>query len=299
MTSPASSQLLVVEGLVSGYGGGDVLHEVSFSVAEGGITCVVGPNGSGKSTLLASISGLLRPKRGSITLHGTPIVGKSPRQVLSMGVVHVPQNHSLFREMTVRENIELGGYTLSRPLVARRRAEVEEMFPEMAGWAGKKAGSLSGGQQRLVEIARGLMLDPALVILDEPSMGLSPKVLKSVFDAVRLMHANGKTILLVEQNARAGLRMSTHGVVLENGRVRLAGTGREVLEHPEIGALYLGGAVTPVTTSDGAQDRDPDPPPGSTPGSTPAPGSTPGSTLAPGSTPGSTPAPGAAPRNAR
>jgi ABC-type branched-subunit amino acid transport system ATPase component len=246
MMSPAGSPVLVVEGLVAGYGGGDVLHEVSLSVAEGGITCVVGPNGAGKSTLLASISGLLRPKRGSITLHGESIVGKSPRQILGMGVVHVPQNHSLFREMTVRENIDLGGYTLAgRPLLARRRAHVEEMFPQIADWAAKKAGSLSGGQQRLVEIARGLMLDPGLVILDEPSMGLSPKVLKSVFDAVRMMNANGKTILLVEQNARAGLRMSTHGVVLENGRVRLAGTGREVLDHPEIGALYLGGAVKP------------------------------------------------------
>jgi ABC-type branched-subunit amino acid transport system ATPase component len=114
-------------------------------------------------------------------------------------------------------------------------------------WLGKKAGSLSGGQQRLVEFARCLMLDPTLVILDEPSMGLSPKVLKSVFDAVRMMNQQGKTVLLVEQNARAGLRLSSHGVVLENGQVRLAGTGREVLHHPEIGALYLGGAVTPGT----------------------------------------------------
>ena len=117
------------------------------------------------------------------------------------------------------------------------------MFPQVTEWLGKKAGSLSGGQQRLVEFARSLMLDPQLVILDEPSMGLAPKVLKSVFDAVRMMHAQGKTILLVEQNARAGLRLSTHGVVLENGQVRLAGTGQEVLDHPEIGALYLGGAV--------------------------------------------------------
>jgi branched-chain amino acid transport system ATP-binding protein len=146
--------------------------------------------------------------------------------------------------MTVRENIDLGGYTIAdRSLVARRRRAVEELFPEVGGWAGQKAGSLSGGQQRLVEFARGLMLDPDLVILDEPSMGLSPRALRSVFGAVRMMNAAGKTILLVEQNARAGLRLSTHGVVLENGRVRLAGTGREVLEHPEIGALYLGGSV--------------------------------------------------------
>jgi branched-chain amino acid transport system ATP-binding protein len=246
MTPRASEQALVVEGLVSGYGGADVLHDVSFSVPEGAITCVVGPNGAGKSTLLATISGLLRPKRGRITLHGESLAGKSPRQILQLGVVHVPQNHSLFRDMTVRENIELGGYILpNAAAVERRRAQVEEMFPQVAGWAKEKAGSLSGGQQRLVEFARCLMLDPALVILDEPSMGLAPKVLKTVLAAVRLMNAQGKTILLVEQNARAGLRLSSHGVVLENGRVRLAGSGVEVLEHPEIGALYLGGAVIP------------------------------------------------------
>jgi ABC-type branched-subunit amino acid transport system ATPase component len=243
--SPAE-HVLAVEGIVSGYGGADILHDVSLSVAQGGITCGVGPNGAGKSTLLATISGLLRPRRGTVTLLGEPVAGKSPRQILQMGLVHVPQNHSLFRDMTVRENLELGGYILPRARAVRRRAQVEEMFPQVAGWAQQKAGSLSGGQQRLVEIARGLMLDPALIILDEPSMGLSPKVLRSVFDAVRMLNASGKAILLVEQNARAGLRLSTHGVVLENGRVRLSGTGREVLEHPEIGALYLGGAVRPV-----------------------------------------------------
>ena len=241
---PESEPALVVDGVVAGYGGGDVLHGVSFTVAEGGLTCIVGPNGSGKSTLLATISGLLRPRRGSITFHGAALVGKNPRQILDLGVVHVPQNHSLFREMTVRENIDLGGYTIkSSSLLAERRSRVEEIFPEVAGWAKLKAGSLSGGQQRLVEFARSLMLDPGLVILDEPSMGLSPKVLKTVFGAVRQLRAAGKTILLVEQNARAGLRLSTHGVVLENGRVRLEGSGREVLEHPEIGVLYLGGAI--------------------------------------------------------
>jgi len=260
--SPASTPVLAVEGIVSGYGGADILHEVSLTVTEGGITCVVGPNGAGKSTLLATISGLLRPRRGQVTLLGEPVAGKSPRQILQMGLVHVPQNHSLFRDMTVRENLDLGGYTLSRPMVARRRARVEEMFPQVASWHGQKAGSLSGGQQRLVEIARGLMLDPALIILDEPSMGLSPKVLKSVFDAVRMLNAAGKSILLVEQNARAGLRLSTHGVVLENGRVRLSGTGREVLEHPEIGALYLGGAVRPAVDEPALNQPGADGPPG-------------------------------------
>ena len=251
----AGAPALVVEGIFAGYGGGDVLRGVSLEVVQGGITCVVGPNGAGKSTLLRAISGLMRPRQGQITLHGKPIVGRSPRQILKLGVVHVPQNHSLFREMTVRENIWLGAYILSdRRLAERRLDAVLEMFPQVTGWLPQKAGSLSGGQQRLVEFARSLMLDPSVVVLDEPSMGLAPKVLKSVFDAVRLMNAQGKTILLVEQNARAGLRLSTHGVVLENGQVRLSGSGKEVLEHPEIGDLYLGGAVTGGTANGAAAD---------------------------------------------
>jgi len=242
-TQPRS--VLTISDLVAGYGGGDVLRGVSLEVPEGGITCVVGPNGAGKSTLMATVSGLLRPRLGSIELDGQSLAGLSPRQVLRRGVVQVPQNHSLFRDMTVRENIELGGYILGdRALTARRTAAVFGMFPDLAGWAGKKAGSLSGGQQRLVEFARALMLEPRLLMLDEPSMGLAPKILRTVFDAIRQMSAAGVTILLVEQNARAGLRLSSHGVVMESGRVRLSGTGREVLENPEIGALYLGGAVS-------------------------------------------------------
>jgi branched-chain amino acid transport system ATP-binding protein len=276
MTSAAPDRVgqpaLVVDSLVAGYGGGDVLRGVSMTVAEGGITCVVGPNGAGKSTLLGTISGLLRPRLGSVSLRGQPLTGKNPRQILELGVVQVPQNHSLFRDMTVRENIELGGYILrDRSLVGRRLDTVVTTFPDITGWLGKKAGSLSGGQQRLVEFARCLMLDPGLVILDEPSMGLAPKILASVFDAVRTMNQQGKTILLVEQNARAGLRLSTHGVVLENGQVRLSGTGREVLEHPEIGALYLGGAVG--TTGNGATTAHgtaANPTPAGTPGADPA-----------------------------
>jgi ABC-type branched-subunit amino acid transport system ATPase component len=242
-----TDSVLAVEGVTAGYGGGDVLHDVSFSVPAGAITCIVGPNGAGKSTLLAVISGILKPRSGRVLHRGRPITGKSPREILRAGVVQVPQNHSLFPEMSVAENIELGGYTLrSRALVASRRAAVEALFPDVAAWARKKAGSLSGGQQRLVEFARCLMLDPDLVILDEPSMGLAPKTMRTVFGAVEEMNAGGKTILLVEQNARAGLRMAGHGVVLENGRVRLTGTGTEVLEHPEIGALYLGGQPTAV-----------------------------------------------------
>jgi ABC-type branched-subunit amino acid transport system ATPase component len=239
-----SEPLLVMDGVVAGYGGGDVLRGLTFDVPEGAITCVVGPNGAGKSTVMRVISGLLRPRQGTVTLRGEKLNGRSPRQILDLGVVQVPQNHSLFKDMTVHENIELGGYTIKdRARAASRIGDVYDLFPQVRGWTQLKAGALSGGQQRLVEFARALMLDPVLILLDEPSMGLSPKVLKSVFDAARQMNAAGATVLLVEQNARAGLKLSQHGVVMENGTVRLAGSGREVLEHPEIGELYLGGAA--------------------------------------------------------
>jgi branched-chain amino acid transport system ATP-binding protein len=244
MTTPVSEPALVLHGVVAGYGGGDVLRGVSFEVPDGAITCVVGPNGAGKSTLMRVISGLLKPRLGTVTLNGEKLNGKSPRQILDRGVVQVPQNHSLFTDMTVRENIDLGGYILrDRALVSSRMDKVFAMFPQVRDWERMKAGALSGGQQRLVEFARALMLDPKLILLDEPSMGLSPIVLKSVFNAARQMNQSGATILLVEQNARAGLKFSHHGVVLENGVVRLSGTGREILGHPEIGELYLGGAV--------------------------------------------------------
>ena len=241
---PSNEPALVLDGIVAGYGGGDVLRGVTFEVPKGAITCVVGPNGAGKSTLMRVISGLLKPRQGTVTLGGEKISGRSPRQILAKGVVQVPQNHSLFKDMTVAENLDLGGYLLNdRAAIRTRMDRVFEMFPQVKEWAEQKAGSLSGGQQRLAEFARALMLDPAVILLDEPSMGLSPLVLKSVFGAVRQMNADGATILLVEQNARAGLKLSDRGVVMENGTVRLAGTGREVLEHPEIGELYLGGAA--------------------------------------------------------
>jgi len=239
------SALLEFDGVVAGYGGGDVLKGVAFDVEEGGITCVVGPNGAGKSTLLATLSGLLRARLGQIRFRGRDLVGLRPKQILALGIVHVPQNHSLFPEMTVRQNVEIGAFTLrDKALTARRLAEIEELFPIVRERAKEKAGSLSGGQRRLIEFARSLMLDPSLIVLDEPSMGLDPRTRRAVFHTVRLMNEQGRTILLVEQNARAGLKLSTQGIVLENGTVRLAGTGREVLEHPDIGALYLGVRTT-------------------------------------------------------
>ena len=237
--------MLRIEGVTAGYGGGDILKQVTLDVPAGGITCIVGPNGAGKSTLLSTISGLLRPREGQIRFKGQVISGLSPRRILDLGIAQIPQAHSLFPEMTVRENVEMGAFTISDgALVRERLAVVEELYPIVRERSGEKAGSLSGGQQRLVEFARCLMLDPALIILDEPSMGLDPQIREIVFEMIATMHGRGKTILLVEQNARAGLKLSSHGVVLENGTVRLTGSGREVLEHPEIGALYLGGAVS-------------------------------------------------------
>lgn len=239
-----ATAFLTFDGIVAGYGGGDVLKGVNFIVHEGGVTCIVGPNGSGKSTLLKTVSGLLHPRLGQIVFKGTPLVGKTPREILKLGIVQVPQQHSLFREMTVEENVSLGAFLVrDRAEVARRLSSVREMFPIVATRAKDKAGTLSGGQQRLVEFARCLMLEPELVVLDEPSMGLDPKTLRAMFDTVKLMNEMGRTVLLVEQNARQALKLSHHGVVLENGQVRLSGTGEEVLNNPEIGALYLGGTI--------------------------------------------------------
>jgi ABC-type branched-subunit amino acid transport system ATPase component len=239
--------MLELRNVYAGYGGGDVLQGVDLVVERGSITCIVGPNGAGKSTVLRAVSGLLKPRRGTITFNGRSIAGMSPRQILSLGIVQVAQNRSLFPRMSVRENVRLGAFILHDPgLVERRLREVEELFPVVKERAGDRADSLSGGQQRLVEFARGLMLDPPLILLDEPSMGLDPKTLKQVFETVKAMHTAGRTLLLVEQNARAGLTLSTHGVVMESGRVRLEGSHEEILDNPEIARLYLGGSISAV-----------------------------------------------------
>ncbi len=237
--------LLELTNVVAGYGGGDVLRGVNLAVEEGTITCIVGPNGAGKSTVFTVISGILKPRTGQILFKGKSLVGLSPQQVLTRGLVQVPQNHSLFPAMTVRENVELGAYMLrDRSLVRKRYDEIQALFPTVRERASEQAGSLSGGQQRLVEFARCLMLDPSLVLLDEPSMGLDPKTLREVFKTITTMKEAGRTILLVEQNARAGLRLADHGVVMESGQVRLDGPSEGVLNNPEISALYLGGSVS-------------------------------------------------------
>jgi ABC-type branched-subunit amino acid transport system ATPase component len=237
--------LLRLHNVFAGYDGGDVLKGVNLDVEKGSITCIIGPNGAGKSTVLRAISGLLKPRLGEVAFNGRSIGGMKPRQILSYGIVQVPQNHSLFTEISVRENVRLGAFMLhDSALVNRRLKEVEEIFPIVKERAREKAGNLSGGQQRLVEFARSLMLDPTLILLDEPSMGLDPKTLKQVFDTITLMHSTGRTILLVEQNVRTGLGISTGGVVMESGRVRLVGSHDEILGNPQISNLYLGGTLS-------------------------------------------------------
>ncbi len=236
--------ILKLDHIIAGYDGSDVLKGVDLNVQTESITCIVGPNGAGKSTVLRTISGLLRPRKGDIQFMGRSIVGKSPKEILMLGIAQVPQNRSLFPDISVRENVRLGAYILNDQAVIRKRLEeVEELFPVVKERARDKAGDLSGGQQKQVEFARALMLDPCLVLLDEPSMGLDPKTLKQVLETITLMSKNGRSVLLVEQNVRAGLGIATHGVVMERGQVRLEGNSQEILGNSQISHLYLGGTM--------------------------------------------------------
>jgi branched-chain amino acid transport system ATP-binding protein len=245
--------VLELRGVRAGYGAAEVLRGVDLVLEPGTITCVVGPNGAGKSTVLRTVSGLLRPRQGTILLDGTDIAGMSPGAVLRRGVVHVPQERGLFAGMTVWENLLMGAHILRDMAEVRRRAAgVAERFPIVAERRRDRAGSLSGGQQKIVEIARALMLEPRLILMDEPSMGLDPKARHLVFETITgLNRDHGHTILLVEQNARAGLGIAHRGAVMDAGAVAIAASGSELLEDPRMAQLYLGGRAREAPSRSG------------------------------------------------
>jgi branched-chain amino acid transport system ATP-binding protein len=240
-----------IRGLVAGYGQDDILRGVDLEVESGTIACVIGPNGAGKSTVLKAISGLVRCRLGTVEIGGTQVTGRSAREVLALGVVHVPQERSLFPLMTVWDNVLIGGHVLRDQRLVRRRAqELAEQFPLIRERRRDAAGSLSGGQQKLIEIARALLLEPKVILMDEPSMGLDPKSRQTVFETIRTLNSGGRTVLLVEQNARAGLAIAHQGAVMDAGVVRLAAPSSELLVDPRVAELYLGAApaVTPATS---------------------------------------------------
>ncbi|GAA2794555.1 ABC transporter ATP-binding protein [Nonomuraea dietziae] len=237
-----SEIVLALNDLEAGYGRAAlVLRGLSVTVEAGQVVCLVGPNGAGKSTVLRVASGLLAPRSGTVVLSGEDVTGLAPQDLLTRGLAHVLQGHSVFREMTVAENVLLGGFTVrDGALLARRAERVKELFPVVGERWGSIAGLLSGGQQKQVEFARALMLEPRVVLLDEPSMGLDPRTTQTVFDQIDLMRRTGVAVLLVEQNARRALETADVGCVLDLGTVHISGPARDLLADPRLGRAVPG-----------------------------------------------------------
>ena len=239
-----SEPLLVVRDLYAGYGGEDILHGVSIEVTRGSIVAVIGPNGSGKSTLLKTIYGLLRPRRGTITLVGPngralDLAGLRPNEITALGLNMVPQLANVFPDMSVLENLEIG----ARPIPQRFAAQLEAVLaflPQLRLLLPKRAATLSGGQRQMLGLARALMSDPTVLILDEPSAGLAPRVQDEVFTKVKAISGLGVSVLMVEQRARQCLAIADYGYVLEQGQNRIQGKAAELLADPEVVRLYLG-----------------------------------------------------------
>lgn len=233
---------LEVTNVVAGYGSGpDILKGVNLQVQSGQVQCIIGPNGAGKSTLLKVISGLLHPRNGQIHIQGQRIDQLRPDQILAKGICFVPQERSLFPDMSVRENLKMGGYVLSnRHTIDQRINEVFELFPILGEKRHHAAKTLSGGQQQMLAMGRTLVLRPAIVLLDEPSLGLAPIIVEQIFEIVQIFRQNGMTVLIVEQNARKGLEIADWGCVLDLGQNRFDGPANQILDDPRIRELYLG-----------------------------------------------------------
>jgi ABC-type branched-subunit amino acid transport system ATPase component len=237
-----SVPLLVAQGLTGGYGKLDILHDVSLTVNVGEIVSIIGPNGAGKSTAFKTIVGFLRPRQGIVSFNGKDITGLRPDLVLRRGLAYVPQGRIVFPEMTVLENLEMGAYIArERARVAAALERVYALFPILHERRAQRAGTMSGGEQQMVAIARALMTSPQLILLDEPSLGLSPKFVTLIFDKLLEMKRAGFTLTVVEQNATRALGIADRAYVLELGRNRFEGPGQRLLTDPEVKRLYLGG----------------------------------------------------------
>ncbi len=243
MRAPAvTPTLLRAEGLTAGYGKLAILHDVTLEVRHGEMVGVIGPNGAGKSTSFKTIVGFLRPNSGRVVFDGQDITGLRPDQVLLRGLAYVPQGRIVFPQMTVLENLEMGAYIERDPRRVRDALErVYALFPILAERSRQLAGTMSGGEQQMVAIGRALMTTPKLILLDEPSLGLSPKFVSVIFDKLTEMKRAGFTLMIVEQNAARALAVADRGYVLELGRNRFEGTGPSLLNDPDVKRLYLGG----------------------------------------------------------
>jgi branched-chain amino acid transport system ATP-binding protein len=239
-----SGAILELDDVVAGYGKLTVLHGTRFAVRRGAITTIIGPNGAGKSTVFKAVFGLLPVASGRVTFDGRETTNLSPRRLLELGITYVPQGRNIFPELSVRHNLELGATAASAGTdVATRIESVMDRFPMLRSRADAQASTLSGGQQKLLEIARSLLLDPKLMLIDEPSIGLSPRLVQETFGILQDLRAKGVTILMVEQNAKRALEVSDFGVVLELGRTRMTGEARAILADPRVGQLFLGGGM--------------------------------------------------------
>ncbi len=232
--------LLEASEVVAGYGETEILHGVSVTVDVGEIVTIIGPNGCGKSTLMKAIVGLVKVRTGSVIFRGADISSKPPEQIVRTGLCYVPQSANVFASLSIRENLEMGAFVRDDDYSGRIE-QMFELFPDLALRPNRKAGSLSGGQRQMLAVARALMLDPVLLLLDEPSAGLSPAMMSMVLERIRDINAGGVAFLLVEQNARDALRMSDRGYVLSAGENRLDDAGQALLDNPEVVRLYLGG----------------------------------------------------------